>query len=86
MGFRYTNIAVHPPIYDTPRRGAATRRPSGVAHLVAKLADFFNPVRVCRRQGHQPGEPVYAYESWDLDHRYPGAYLGHACDRCGEVI
>jgi hypothetical protein len=50
------------------------------------VADVLNPVRICRRSGHVPGHDVFAYETWDLDQRYPGYFVGHACGRCGQVV
>jgi hypothetical protein len=50
------------------------------------VADVLNPVRICHRSGHVPGHDVFAYETWDLDQRYPGYFVGHACGRCGQVV
>lgn len=86
MGSRL-HIAIHPPLYTPARPGLLGRVAQGIAHPFSMLADFLNPVRVCRRDGtHTPGQDVFAYESWDLDYRFPGHYVGHACGRCGELV
>ena len=88
MGTRLSHIAYHPPIYDSERHhGLIHRVVQGVAYPFSRIADVLQPARICNRDGrHIPGHDVFAYETWDLDQRSPGYYVGHACGRCGEVL
>jgi hypothetical protein len=85
MGSRLTHIEMGP-IYGSGHPSVIHRFMQAVGSLVSRAQDLVSPERVCRRSGqHLPGQDVFEYEGWDLDHRYPGAYLGHACGRCGRV-
>lgn len=87
MGSRLSHSTFPPPIYATGHPGLIDRAVQGLAHPFSMLADALDPVRVCNRNGqHVPGHDVFAYETWDLDQRYPGYYVGHACGRCGQVV
>jgi len=86
MGGSFSHIALHPPIYDPGHQSLMTRIRQSLAHPLSRIADILNPVRVCRRAGHVPGHDVFAYEWWDLDQRYSGHYIGHACGRCNQLV
>jgi hypothetical protein len=86
MGSRLSHIALHPPIYDPGHQSVIDRALQGLSHPLSKVADVLSPVRICHRSGHVPGHDVFAYDTWDLDQRYPGYFVGHACGRCGQVV
>lgn len=87
MGSHYSHVTYHPPIYGSGHPSLIDRIGKEIVHVMSQLADLLNPVRVCRRIGHHvPGHDVFAYDAWDLDERYPGYYVGHACGRCGTVV
>lgn len=85
MGSRLSHAEIRP-IYGSGQPGLIYRFMRAVGNVVSRAYDVMAPERVCRRSGrHLPGHDVFEYEGWDLDRRYPGAYLGHACGRCGQV-
>lgn len=86
MGSRLSHIAFHPPIYGAGHQSLIHRALQRLAHPLSMIADVLTPVRVCHRSGHVLGHDVFAYETWDLDERYPGYFVGHACGRCGQVV
>ena len=87
MGTRLIYIALRSPAYESGRPSLIPRVLQWLEHLVSMLADVLNPARVCHRMGyHVPGTDVFAYELWDLDHRYQGYYVGHACGRCRDLV
>lgn len=60
---------------------------SGFRALLGWLEDLADPSRVCARRGsHVPGPAAHSYEAWDLDHQYPGAYVGRHCAHCGMLV
>lgn len=79
-------LVLHPPISGSPLAGRLRRAWKSVTHPLSRVADILDPIRVCHRTGHVPGHDVFAYKAWDLDLRYPGKYVGHACGRCGQVV
>ncbi|MEP7324581.1 MAG: hypothetical protein ABI836_01420 [Gemmatimonadota bacterium] len=85
MASRFSHT-LHPPIYHPGHPSLVSRALEGISHPFSMIADAFHPVRVCHRVGHVPGQDVYAYETWDLDIRHPGYYVGHACGRCGQLV
>jgi hypothetical protein len=86
MGSRLSHTGLHPPTFDSGHPGLLNRALQGIAHPFSRIVDVLNPARVCNRSGHVPGHDVFAYETWDLDERYPGYYVGHACGRCNQLV
>jgi len=85
MGSRLSHT-LYPPRYGE-HPSLINRAVQTIAHPIAMLADVLNPARVCNRVGHHvTGHDVFGYETLNLDERYPGYYVGHACGKCGQIV